>query len=493
MSEEVKIGTVYTEGHEGDPDHAWDVMGPEPETGKPANQHIADGEGAPFIVTNIVPDFCRVGKSVIPFDISRTLDHECRYVPNVYARGEKVLTVDSVIHGNVGNAGSGIGSGVSRDGGYDKVLTGANTVRVNGKPVARNGDWVLMNGASPDGPFNTIGELHTLEKGSAQSGAAESGAAQQEMQETPEESGLLYELGRSGQVLKGYAKGVAGVFTDAAEMAAEGWGHIVTNPLETVMAVGWGVKELGTMAVDGWNQIIQSPGEAWEAAKWGAGEIVEGAKEILGNGDLEEAGKRVGEAAILVAPVAMTKAEQIARAVRGARAAEVAAEARAAEQVAKVGRGEGVAKAESTGEGVRIEPRRTNHEGAAFGEKTAHGKMVEKGYEPVGNTDGAYHPGQQGIDGVYKNPSPPPDYIITDAKYNKADLGTLKDGTRQMSDPWIKERLADKVGNVEAAKIQQALDSGSVERWVIKVKPDGTSYVRKVDDGGYAIGHIPNF
>ncbi|MDR3159679.1 MAG: DNA/RNA non-specific endonuclease [Zoogloeaceae bacterium] len=139
-----------------------------------ANQHIADGEGQ-FIVTNITPDFCRVGDSVIPFDISRTLDHECRYVPNVFARGERVLTIDSVIHGNVGNAGSGVNTGVSRDGGYDRVLTGAKTVRANGRPITRDGDLVLMNGSSPDGPFNALGELHTLPRGSAQSEVAGGG------------------------------------------------------------------------------------------------------------------------------------------------------------------------------------------------------------------------------------------------------------------------------------------------------------------------------
>jgi hypothetical protein len=46
----------------------------------------------------------------------------------------------------------------------------------------------------------------------------------------------------------------------------------------------------------------------------------------------------------------------------------------------------------------------TNHESGAFGERTAHDKMVQKGYEPVGDTDGVYHPGKTDIDGVYKKP-----------------------------------------------------------------------------------------
>ena len=46
----------------------------------------------------------------------------------------------------------------------------------------------------------------------------------------------------------------------------------------------------------------------------------------------------------------------------------------------------------------------------------AHDKMVQKGYQPVGKTDGNYEPGKTGIDGVYKSPTPPPDYVITEVK-----------------------------------------------------------------------------
>lgn len=57
----------------------------------------------------------------------------------------------------------------------------------------------------------------------------------------------------------------------------------------------------------------------------------------------------------------------------------------------------------------------TNHQKAAIGERTAHDEMVSKGYQPLGNTNGTYTPGQTGIDGVYRHPNPPPDYVITEA------------------------------------------------------------------------------
>lgn len=90
--------------------------------------------------------------------------------------------------------------------------------------------------------------------------------------------------------------------------------------------------------------------------------------------------------------------------------------------------------------------------------------MVRNGYEPVGKTDGQYKPGAKGIDGVYRNPSPPPDYVVTEVKYNTSQLSKrLADGTNQMDDRWLGSRLADKVGEVEAELIHEAMDAGTVE------------------------------
>ena len=76
------------------------------------------------------------------------------------------------------------------------------------------------------------------------------------------------------------------------------------------------------------------------------------------------------------------------------------------------------------------------------GEKLAYEAMVSKGYEPLGKTDGKYKPGHNGIDGVYKNPNPPPDYVITEEKYGSSQLNKgLAGGTNQMDDAWIKARL----------------------------------------------------
>jgi hypothetical protein len=69
-------------------------------------------------------------------------------------------------------------------------------------------------------------------------------------------------------------------------------------------------------------------------------------------------------------------------------------------------------------------------------------------------------PGHQGLDAVYRNPSPPPDYYVVDAKYGSAGLGKLKDGTVQMSPKWIKERLFDSLDIRTARRVMNSHEPG---------------------------------
>lgn len=107
--------------------------------------HVADAEGD-FLVVNISPDFCIVNGVVVPFEIMRQLPPEkACYSHTVHARGQKVLHLDSIVQGVVGNAGSGVSSGVSEGGGDTKILQGAPKVRVEGMLCARHGDLCDMN------------------------------------------------------------------------------------------------------------------------------------------------------------------------------------------------------------------------------------------------------------------------------------------------------------------------------------------------------------
>ncbi|MHB9784075.1 PAAR domain-containing protein [Stenotrophomonas maltophilia] len=132
---------------------------------------------------------------------------------------------------------------------------------------------------------------------------------------------------------------------------------------------------------------------------------------------------------------------------------------------------------------------RTRAAGAAFGEARAHQAMLDKGLTPVGKTDGVYRPGENGIDGVYSHPDPPPDYVITEAKHNTGRLGgPYRDGTRQMDSEWINERLDSKVGVVEARRMRDAMNQGRVESILIRVAEDGTTQSYKLGVDGRVIG-----
>ncbi len=119
--------------------------------------------------------------------------------------------------------------------------------------------------------------------------------------------------------------------------------------------------------------------------------------------------------------------------------------------------------------------------------------LQQPGMEPLGSTDGQYRPGKTGIDGVYKNHSPPPDYVITEAKYGKARLGQTEDG-KQMSDRWLTdERLIDKVGAENADAIRQAMKKGNVEKWLINVREGGSARMIKLDGEANKIGQWISF
>lgn len=77
-------------------------------------------------------------------------------------------------------------------------------------------------------------------------------------------------------------------------------------------------------------------------------------------------------------------------------------------------------------------------------------------------------PGHQGLDSVYRNPKPPPDYYVTDAKYGSAGLGRLKDGTQQMSPKWITDAVNNAFSAAEAGRIRRSHEPG-----MLRVDKDG--------------------
>lgn len=110
-----------------------------------SEKHIADAE-AMFRVCNISPDMCIVNGHVVPFEIYQVLTPEkANYASTVHARGEKVLHIASIVRGVIGNAGSGVSSGVSEGSGHTFILQGSPTVRVEGQLCSRHDDLCDMN------------------------------------------------------------------------------------------------------------------------------------------------------------------------------------------------------------------------------------------------------------------------------------------------------------------------------------------------------------
>lgn len=116
----------------------------------------------------------------------------------------------------------------------------------------------------------------------------------------------------------------------------------------------------------------------------------------------------------------------------------------------------------------------TNAEKGVFGEAKGDEFMMGEGMQkmngpPVKVGD---KPLGQGIDGVWKNSSPPPEYVISETKYGSSRLGNTKDGP-QMGDKWIDRRLDKAVGKVEADKIRDSMLEGNVEKWLLRVDESG--------------------
>jgi uncharacterized Zn-binding protein involved in type VI secretion len=109
-----------------------------------------------------------------------------------------------------------------------------------------------------------------------------------------------------------------------------------------------------------------------------------------------------------------------------------------------------------------------------FGEYCADQLMHSLGFEKLNGptTQIGDSPKGPGIDGVYKNTNPPPQYAIAEAKYGTSKLGNTKSG-RQMSPKWVDQRLDKAVGPDQAQEIRDAMLDGGVQRCVINVDQYG--------------------
>lgn len=127
----------------------------------------------------------------------------------------------------------------------------------------------------------------------------------------------------------------------------------------------------------------------------------------------------------------------------------------------------------------------SNRKGA-WGEIASDVFLQEKGYIALHSRKTAITQGwgESGIDAVFEKNGV---YYIVEAKYKgQATLKTLADGTKQMSDPWIRgnRRLVDAVGEVNA---QEIIDNG-YKRLLAEIAPDGSVIYKELDASAKLIG-----
>jgi hypothetical protein len=288
-----------------------------------------------------------------------------------------------------------------------------------------------------------------------------------------------------GQVAVGSGKIIAkeGLSALGADKVAA---NIVLDELQPL-------SSLGKVAAQGGYQGLGA------AVKDMPANVVNAVTDAVRQCDMRALGSAVTDA-VLLADGAASAAKGLAsgaRRVAGAAGKAVGKAETALAKAAKAGNAEvandAVATCGKKNDPFSRQPKQTHHQNAAFGEKTAHNKMLQRQFEPLGSTDGVYHPGETGLDGVYRNTIPPPDYVITEAKYGKAKLGWTKDG-KQMSDGWLTPgRLAEKVGEADAKAIRKAMRNDSVEKWLINVREDGSARMIKLDENANKIGNWTEF
>ena len=143
-----------------------------------------------------------------------------------------------------------------------------------------------------------------------------------------------------------------------------------------------------------------------------------------------------------------------------------------------------------------------------YGEIVADREMAGRGFTSVATMppprDLRVKPRGRGIDGVYKNSNPPPPYVVLETKFRTGSgskmqyidgdgnatselLSKTNDGTKQMSEKWIKDRLENTVDK----KTQVDMEKKTYDSWLAVVDESGEVVsITKLDDKANVIGRV---
>lgn len=160
-----------------------------------------------------------------------------------------------------------------------------------------------------------------------------------------------------------------------------------------------------------------------------------------------------------------------------------------AEKEAAANRGQSPSPTPRPDEREWVERDPTKNEKGVYGEAQGDVYMEEDGFQKLNGdiVKVGDDPLGPGIDGVWKNTNPPPDYVISETKYGTSKLTTLDDGTKQMSDDWVEGRLDKAVGPSTARAIRDADENGLVEKWLLHVDENGNVTKSLLDKNGNVI------
>ncbi len=92
-------------------------------------------------------------------------------------------------------------------------------------------------------------------------------------------------------------------------------------------------------------------------------------------------------------------------------------------------------------------------------------------------------PRGRGLDGVWRNATPPPEYLITETKFTTAPGAIPSLSKNQMSDIWVGrgKRLSRAVGEKEAKRVRRAMLTGQAGKQVLHIDSAGNLTQYEVD------------
>lgn len=186
-----------------------------------------------------VPDFCKVGNAVVPFDSFATIGNQTQSSPDVKAQGVPVYRVGDLHKGVQGDAGSHVVAGTSLGGGYVKFLSGQSDVKVNNIPLVRQDSACLVN-CNGAGIGGALGKVVTTQR------SADTQAEAADKEANPELQALLDAEADERSLWEKTKDFGSGAWSSTKRIAEAS----VDDPLDTGVGV---LKGIGNLPTDLWN------------------------------------------------------------------------------------------------------------------------------------------------------------------------------------------------------------------------------------------------